>query len=1041
MIRSVQSFCLLSPDPAVVKIVRFIIKKIIFLYTSDKIYDTIGYIIMRAASARNKRGRKMSYDHRFYYDFDSEIRLDLWQVIEKREGTYTLRCASPLPVGDYIFLAPCRAEGAKAPRLVGLRVNGREVAIDKSLAKYVYSDMARYGFDLCFGDGENDIIADVCLPVGMELDVSSLGFSLQKSEPAPTPRPTERAIHKAVREVYERDLGAPDLTGWSAGIGHKVSSGRFGFSKGDGLLDSAMPSLGVVDKMFLSGQPKYQKPYRWSYSLLPEGMPHHGSFEPRDTGIDDDDISVNHLSVRWSAMHSGSRFSCTYSLASPAIITESDTGNMRLSGLRFAGNYQSVLIPREGGIETVSLDEADIRGMAENWILIYNSTEFPDVPIMLVFEKNPIAMHVLRDTGMRLSEILFDGVALMLSCTPFGIERFDVGAMPLDAAIRRCRFWSRALLAYPVDQKDYFLLDEQNERVRVRQTYEYRYISDEWGTEPLETAPMPPVLTISGVAELSDNIDFGFPTKYGHLSGRVGTWSEYTLPFMPLERKFPLRNADSRIPELLKDGMEEYKRLSAAFPPERVSYPYAGAIIEPFAFASTMMNFMDDEDREFIRKNLAERIPVALDPERVSDYTVVNWGELMTNQPMHDDVIKYYLSPERKHLAFRNWYRRIEPFTGAEFTICYLNVSLISSGAIKTGTPEEILGLKIPLIENDWGVGLTFYYLYLSALATGSFEEIRKRWDLIKSVYSFFELMHDWACMGTGYSDNGITWVEGANYGLFTSFVRMAEIAGDEDARRFGIYNAAKQMTLRLAVLRSSIDYFPKYFDVEPWYCTKHLHEEFCPSMAFQNQPLLQDNRCRVGAIYNFTTEGLYPEAYLALRRFGGEEYRETMCRAEKCAMSKLGRVNAWTKMQEYTALLMDKVLFTDVERAELDRMIEYGIDSDLLMREFRGIHIYSRVLPKNYMISQLYAWHEMRSQGIWLEHWEEMRIESATVSEGKARIVFVPSGMGRMKLVIGMTGNPRAARLNGEDIVLAERRGDSVEILPETGGVLEIEL
>ena len=74
--------------------------------------------------------------------------------------------------------------------------------------------------------------------------------------------------------------------------------------------------------------------------------------------------------------------------------------------------------------------------------------------------------------------------------------------------------------------------------------------------------------------------------------------------------------------------------------------------------------------------------------------------------------------------------------------------------------------------------------------------------------------MHDWACMGTGYSDNAILWAEGANYGAFTGYVNMAEAVGDEYEKNRAIYFAAKQMALRMAIIRISIHYYNNIFTV-----------------------------------------------------------------------------------------------------------------------------------------------------------------------------------------------------------------------------------
>ena len=393
----------------------------------------------------------MAGDHKFYYDISSEIQLSDWTVIEEDNGRVRLTTTVESLSGEYVFLAPCDSE--TFPTLVSLTVNGMTSTVRKRDAVYIHDDYARFGVDIVLFEGRNEIAAELTLGEGVS--VGDIPFRLVKSEGAPTSK-TAKVRHWGYPVCnYCTDSGL-SFDGFSEGIGRKKSPGRFGFSKGDGLLDCAMPSLGVVDKMFLCGQPKYKKPYRWSYSLLPEGMPLHGSFEPRDVGIEDDEIDVNHLSVRWSASFEGKKFTSTYSLASPAILTEREDGKMLLSGLRYAGNYSSVLIPKREGVVEYPLDGADISNMAENWILLFNSTEFPDVPLMLVFDRNPTDLTVKRDGAGRLLSVAFGGVPLMFSLTPFGIERFDPGKMPIEDAIRRAEFWSHAVLAYPVGHREYF---------------------------------------------------------------------------------------------------------------------------------------------------------------------------------------------------------------------------------------------------------------------------------------------------------------------------------------------------------------------------------------------------------------------------------------------------------------------------------------------------------------------------------------------------------------------------------------------------------
>ena len=361
----------------------------------------------------------------------------------------------------------------------------------------------------------------------------------------------------------------------------------------------------------MTGHPGYKKPFYWHYSVFPEGEnSYHGTVPPARTGIKEDEVKINHLCSTWKSSFNGKNFSCTYSLATPALLTEYDGKEMCLSDLEYAGNYQYALISRKGGkIEVVPLRDLSLEDMAENYILLFSATEFPDLPLLLVFQKKPGKFTVKYDEKTnRLSRILIENCPLLFTATPYGIESFDPIAPDDETFIRKsvalCRFWSRAFLAYPVKMEEYYKHDEENNTVKIVQKFSYRYIKDDWGTDPLELAPIPPVAQLSGLMETEENTDFNFPAQMGPLKGRIGTYSCYTLPWMPCSRKFPLKNAHSKLPELLKDGYDEYFDFVSSFPPPAQSYPYAGAFLEPYAFASALANFLSKEDQKKLRDNL-----------------------------------------------------------------------------------------------------------------------------------------------------------------------------------------------------------------------------------------------------------------------------------------------------------------------------------------------------------------------------------------------------------------------------------------------------
>ncbi len=391
-------------------------------------------------------------------------------------------------------------------------------------------------------------------------------------------------------------------------------------------------------------------------------------------GIGKDDIQMNHLSVRWGTRFGNTSYSCTYSLASPGIITECDSGVMRLSGLEYAGNYQWIAIPRgKGKIEVASLHDVEDIRMAENFLLLFGCTEFPDLPLLLVFKDPPERMEVRPDPATnRLTELIFHGCFLIVTATPFGFESLEPirpdNRKFLRDAVTRARFWSRAFLAYPVRCEEYFKLDHETRMTTVVQKFSYRRIEDVWHTPPLELAPLPPVLPLCEMMKAHTKpVDVLFPTKFGPLHGIFGNTSSYRIPFMPSARKFPLRDLSDTTPgKLMKKCIKDYFKFAVKFPETTQAYPYAGSLMEPFARTTTLLNFMEGKDRERLRTLAAERLKGACDPERTYDYPVIDWRFMMETMPDDKGVEEIYSDPAMRHRRLWNLYSRTEPFTGTQ---------------------------------------------------------------------------------------------------------------------------------------------------------------------------------------------------------------------------------------------------------------------------------------------------------------------------------------------------------------------------------------
>lgn len=830
-------------------------------------------------------------------------------------------------------------------------------------------------------------------------------------------------------EEYPAGSRSFSFDGYRAGAGTgREYCGRFGFTKGDGILDCAMPCLGVIDRMYLSGHPDYHKPHRWMFSVLPHGIEPqtrwHGSLPPGTGLAEGDNVEVSYLGVKWGTSFTAAEdyferkagkeinFSCSYSVASPGILIETDDPGLALRQLEYAGNYQSCLLPISGGITNRALNgREDIYDLKKDgrltagWMMLFGATEFPDIPLMLTFAKSPSKIRTMRLSNKILSGIdvhVTGGLAYAQIAAPFGIQAFKPGetgqADFLADALRRCRFWNRALRAFPAGCEEYYRIVHQDEKINILQRFSYRFLRDEWGTEPLQLAPVPPVVGMLDDLECVDSTnatDFHFPTKYGFLKGLVGNCvSSYSVPFMPLYRKFPLRQArDGGIADELTAGFPEYLAFHGQFKSSDQAYPYSGANVCKYGYPLTMFNFMKPEFREVLEAKALQSLESAVNPDVKYDYSGCDWGGLLKRSPDRDEVFRIYEnlydSPEHKKKSFFNWYQRREPLGGATYSITYFNVLMANQDSFR-GEREEVRAYRAPLVEIDWGTGLTFYGIYLSALLTGNWEPVRRHWGTIKDGFKYFDVMQDWACMGAGFCENGVGWVEGANYGAFTAYTLMAEAVGDEEARDHALYLGAKQATLRMGIFTAADRCLHKYFDCGPWWSVPLFQEEMSPAHTFTCLPKMRgENLYRAFNI--MTTEGVYPEIFMMLMRYLPEDFNSMMQLFRRVCAANFGEHGElddfdWRRVNDTSCYLLCNALNANVDKNWLEREILAAEKSKSLFKEWRGVHTPERLLPENWFKAYLHALMASSNYPVWLEFWYGLRINLADYSTEKCK-------------------------------------------------------
>ena len=193
------------------------------------------------------------------------------------------------------------------------------------------------------------------------------------------------------------------------------------------------------------------------------------------------------------------------SALSPAAVVLCDDAQLRLSGWRARGwrPPDALVFATAAGVRAVPFSlaqgPATIAGseLGENWLLLWPTRRGADRPrpLLLVMERRPqsvaLAPDELGETALVLRFSQAPARLLMLRLP----ARSSYPSAPDSSAVAECRMWSRALLRYPTGYAEMCRPGREGERAEVVLRYEYLELRDDWGTEPLELAPLPTLLS------------------------------------------------------------------------------------------------------------------------------------------------------------------------------------------------------------------------------------------------------------------------------------------------------------------------------------------------------------------------------------------------------------------------------------------------------------------------------------------------------------------------------------------------------------------
>ena len=866
------------------------------------------------------------------------------------------------------------------------------------------------------------------------------------------------AFQRSAAALPSADAASMDSPEFRPGLGMAITSaGRFGFSKGDGLLGCTYPDFGTIQKAHLAGNPRNLNKLRWAVSFdPPQAERNSPAIDPIWGAVTPpDDININWVAVTWRTEFTatgdyfgrkkGSRFAVgvTYNIIHPGVLIETQERALQLNLERTPG-YNGIILPLETGVTHRTLQpgvpvyRANTDGkLADNWILLSGSRAYPDVPLLVVLQSNPTELVPEFKEGKLTSLTLpFEKeVGYAILAEPFGMEGFSP-AQTADPgfvrdAVRRSRFWSKALLDYAVDCKESFRVDPERGVVTIHQAFEHRHLQNAWGFESIPLAPYPPVLGVAATAcssvHLLDEVtDLAFPTLYGPLQAVVGgTESSYELPIPPAGTRIPLPWAKGS--QTAQEVREKHSiaRHDGSRPLPRTLFPGywtrpdrnivdAGNMISEWAL---IWPYMEQDSIEALKANARDYLIDCLDDQELFRQTELGQSIMLT--------------PEiGENLVRPIWFKRTEPYTGSTYYVSYSIPPLRSQGVSLTHATR-------PLTDLEWGNGLGLYRIYQLAQLSDSWDVVKRNWNLVKGIEGLFEVLQDWACMSASGCESGARWTDTSCYPGYIGFRKLAQKVGDESAWQQGVYLHAKHAAMRLAMFNLGT-WVNGFYDAKPWKVQHSMVERpeqfeiptLVESRRIGRQTFIPDDLrgedvvIQKWSYYSLVAEGVgyeSPDLFYRLMPRQTSEFHALYKKLypewnSEAFCAELNRRHGSTGGITAYELMLFEVRDPAVDTATVRRHFQKVATQDLVRRFLKVF--YQR---NNACHEYLHALVETRDDPVWLEDWSKADLVAASFDQLGKCALFRMLSRGPCEIELGGL-KPTRVELDGHPI--AHRQG-----------------
>ncbi|MBI5940863.1 MAG: hypothetical protein HY859_10600, partial [Caulobacterales bacterium] len=642
-------------------------------------------------------------------------------------------------------------------------------------------------------------------------------------------------------------------------------SGRFGGrGRSDGLLDWDYPEFGVLEKGYLAAHPANLGQRRWAIGFAPPrtinpaqmAQPYRGDgwgtfWGPEAAGAV---IRSTWIALDWeSRLTSVGEYlgrgagvpvdlRVSYSLATPGLLIASTDRALHLD-LNETPGYRFAVLPLAGGPtlkrlspEQPAYDRARDGELADNWILLWGSRLFPDVPLLIVPMQRPQRITpvfpVSRDRCASLIVLYEKQVGEVVLVTPYGMQALTPSAtatLPqLREAVSRSRFWSKAVLGFITDCHEDFRLDAAAGSLAIHQRFIYRDLANAWDAKPLHLAPLPPALALAAriapaVRLPAAATELGFPTRHGPLLAVAGRDScDYQRPIPPVLGRTPFAVAGASPARDAIRAQHAAPRhdgarglLPGEFPglwtrPDR-SIADVSAVINEIAFLAPNL---DEAASRALRANARDILLDCLDD---SAFAGTELARSLARTPADAGRPRPQL-----------WHPRVDPATKAGYLLSYTVPNIRRTGGNITDFPGCFT-------DCEWGNGLGLWGIYQLARLSGAWEVVRQNWERIHGIEALFEIQQDWAAMSAAGSEGGRRWTDTSCSNGYNAFCELARRSGAQDAWRRGTYLHAKHAALRLALLEYGV-WGHDLFGVAP-YRVAHMFQEHNRGFPTNHEP------------------------------------------------------------------------------------------------------------------------------------------------------------------------------------------------------------